>query len=371
MTKSKEAHNYLHGAKERIGILLVNLGSPEAPTASAVRRYLAEFLWDPRVVEMPRPLWWLILHGIILRLRPSRTAKNYKKVWTDQGSPLIAISNKQAQAVEKRLKNTVRGEVLVDVAMRYGKPSIASGLRGLRKAGARRLLVLPLYPQYSATTTASVFDAVTKELRHWRWLPDMRFINSYHDHPVYIDSLAKSILHHWDTMNRKANMLVFSFHGIPKRYFEAGDPYYCQCQKTARLVAEKLLLKDTDWKVVFQSHFGKEEWLKPYCDESLKELANNGIKSVDIICPGFSADCLETLEEINMQNRQLYLDRGGVEYNYIPALNDSPDHIKLICDLIVQHSFGWPETMPGWDAGKLAVSAKKTLERAKKMGAKN
>ena len=227
---------YLHGPQEKIGILMVNLGSPESPKPRAVKKFLAEFLWDPRVVDIFRPLWWLILHGYILRTRPSQSAKLYKRIWTDQGSPLIAHSMRQAQLVEKKLKENIRGNILVDVAMRYGQPSIESGLNNLRKAGAHRFIILPLYPQYSATTTASVFDAVTKEFRSWHWLPDMRFINSYHDHPDYIDALAKSILSHWTERNRKPDMLLFSFHGIPKRFFEKGDPYHCHCQKTARLV---------------------------------------------------------------------------------------------------------------------------------------
>jgi len=367
----KYTSNYLHGPQEKIGVLLVNLGSPEAPTTRALRKYLAEFLWDPRIVEMPRPIWWLILHGYILRNRPAISAKLYQRIWTDQGSPLIANSMKQAQLVEKQLKEKIRGNILVDVAMRYGKPAIKNGLNNLRKAGAHRLLILPLYPQYSATTTASVFDEVTKELRNWRWLPDMRFINSYHDHPGYIAALAKSILNHWNDRGRKPEMLLFSFHGIPKSFFEKGDPYYCHCQKTARLVAEKLLLKDIQWKVVFQSKVGKEEWLQPYCDNTLKQMAHDGVKSVDVICPGFSSDCLETLEEIDMENRQVFVDRGGLDFSYIPALNDTPDHINVLCDLIVQHSFGWPETMPDWDAGKQAVEANKTRERAKKRGANN
>jgi ferrochelatase len=363
---------YLHGPQERIGILLVNLGSPDQPTTRSVRKYLAEFLWDPRVIEFPRALWWLILHGIILRFRPRRSAKAYRKVWTDQGSPLIAISKKQAQAVEKQLQKQIRGNVLVDVAMRYGKPEIGAGLRGLRKAGAHRLLILPMYPQYSGTTTASVFDAVTAELRHWRWLPDMRFINSYHDHGGYIEALAQCIESSWKERGETPDRLLFSFHGIPKRYFDHGDPYFCHCQKTARLVAEKLKLEERgqSWQVVFQSHFGKEEWLKPYCDETLEKLPGEGVKSVDVICPGFSADCLETLEEIAMENREIFLQAGGEAYHYIPALNDQPAHIKMLCDLIQQHSFGWPETMPNWDAGVRAVEAGKTRDRAIKMGAK-
>lgn len=294
----------------------------------------------------------------------------YQKVWTDEGSPLICTSRQQALKLEKDLQSKIRGNILVDVAMRYGNPSIPDALKQLRAAGAKRILVLPMYPQYSATTTASVFDAVTSELQTWRWLPDMRFINSYHDHPTYIDALSKSIIGHWNQRNRKPDMLVFSFHGIPKRYIENGDPYFCHCQKTARLVAEKLLLKDKDWKVTFQSRVGREEWLQPYTDNTMKQLAHQGVKTLDVVCPGFSTDCLETLEEINMENREIFLSRGGNDFDYIPCLNDSDAHIQALSDLVIQHSFGWPETMPDWDAGNLAVEANKTRERAVKMGAK-
>ena len=362
--------NYTHGSQDRLGVLIVNLGSPDDPGVKSVRKYLDEFLWDPRVVEMSRPLWWLILHGVILRFRPRKTSAMYKQVWTEEGSPLISTSKLQAQALEKKLQEKIRGNVLVDVAMRYGNPSIKDALRGLREAGAKRILILPMYPQYSATTTASVFDAVTNELQSWRWLPDMRFINSYHDQPAYIDALAKSILKHWNARERKPDMLIFSFHGIPKRYVNNGDPYYCQSLKTARLVAEKLLLKDIKWKVTFQSRVGREEWLQPYTDVTLKQLAHKGVKSVDVVCPGFSADCLETLEEINIENREIFLSRGGEDFDYIPCLNDDETHINALSELVVQHSFGWPETMPDWDAGKRAVVAKVSRQRALDLGAK-
>ncbi|MDH5710978.1 MAG: ferrochelatase [Gammaproteobacteria bacterium] len=360
---------YRHGTQEKLGILLVNLGSPDKPETSAVRRYLAEFLWDKRVVDAPRWLWWLILHGIILRTRPRRSAKLYQKVWTDQGSPLVATSRLQAQTVEKTLQKKFRGNVIVDLAMRYGSPSIRDSLNALRKAGTRRLLILPMYPQYSATTTASVFDEVTNVLRDWRWLPDLRFINDYHDNRIYIEALANSIRQHWQ-QNGRANKLLFSFHGIPQRYFESGDPYFCHCQKTARLVAEALELTDGTWQVVFQSRFGREPWLQPYCDKTLEALPAQGVKSVDIICPGFTADCLETLEEISIENRQLFLDAGGEQFHYIPALNTSDEHIRVLCEVLTAHCFGWPETMPGWDAGKRAVEENKSRERALKMGAK-
>ena len=365
----KSDFKYRHGTQEKLGILLVNLGSPDKPTTSAVRRYLAEFLWDRRVVDTSRWLWWLILHLVILRKRPKHSAKSYQKVWSDQGSPLIATSRLQAQAIEKALQKKFRGTVIVDLAMRYGKPSIKDGLNALRKAGARRLLILPMYPQYSATTTASVFDEVTNVLQSWRWLPDLRFINHYHDHPKYINALAKSIQQHW-AKNQRADKLLFSFHGIPQRYVDSGDPYYCHCLKTARLTAEALQLDDDEWQVVFQSRFGREPWLQPYCDKTLQQLPSQGVKSVDVICPGFSADCLETIEEIDMENRQLFLDAGGENFNYIPALNHSDDHIDALCEVLTAHCFGWPETMPGWDAGKRAVEENKSRERALKMGAK-
>lgn len=360
---------YHHGTQEKLGILIVNLGTPEKPTASAVRKYLAEFLWDPRVVEVPRPIWWMILHGIVLRFRPGKVAKAYKEIWTDQGSPLMATSRLQAQAIEQVLQKKIRGNVIVDLAMRYGKPSIQSSLVALRKAGAGRLLVLPMYPQYSASTTASIFDEVTRCLRQWRWLPDFRFINHYHDHALYISALANSIQAQWKN-NGRSQLLLMSFHGIPESYRDKGDPYFCHCMKTARLVAEQLKLEENDYQVVFQSRFGKEPWLQPYTDITLQALPGKGVKSVDIICPGFSADCLETLEEINMQNRELFIEAGGESFNYIPALNESDEHIKALCEVLTAHMFGWPETMPNWDAGKRAVEEKKSRERALNMGAK-
>lgn len=364
-----EKTSYQHGPQEKLGILLVNLGSPEAAKPSAVRKYLAQFLADPRVVEANRLIWWLALHGIILRFRPSRAAKAYQKVWTEDGSPLLHYTRLQTQAIQKKLEDRFRGHVIADMAMTYGNPSIKHGLEGLRKAGARRLLILPLYPQYSGTTTAAVFDQVTNVLQGWRWLPDLRMINQYHDHPKYIEALANSIKNQW-TENKRGELLLFSFHGIPQRYVNNGDPYFCHCLKTARLVAEKLALKDDEWKVVFQSRFGREPWLEPYCSVTLQELPAAGTKSVDVICPGFAADCLETLEEIQMENRDLFIEAGGESFNYIPCLNESEDHMTALCEILTAHMFGWPETMPNWDAGKLAVEARKTRERAIAMGAK-
>ncbi len=364
-----EKISYQHGSRGKLGILLVNLGSPEAPTPSAVRKYLAQFLADPRVIEANRFIWWLVLHGVILRFRPQKAAKSYQKIWTENASPLVHISRLQTRAIQKKLENRFRGHVITDLAMTYGKPSIKNGLEALRSAGARRLLILPLYPQYSATTTAAVFDQVTNTLKNWRWLPDLRMINQYHDHPKYIEALTSSITKQWGG-DKRGDLLLFSFHGIPQRYVDNGDPYFCHCQKTARLVAEKLELKGEEWKVVFQSRFGREPWLQPYCSLTLQELPASGIKSVDVICPGFAADCLETLEEIKMENKKLFIEAGGETYNYIPCLNENETHIDTLCEILTAHMFGWPETMPGWDAGKLAVEANKSRERAIEMGAK-
>ena len=332
--------DYKHDTKSDTGVLLTNLGTPDAPTTSAMRRYLAEFLSDPRVIEVPRPIWWLILHGIILRVRPRRSAGLYRKIWKENGSPILDISNRQAAGIRKNLEGHTTGPIHVELAMRYGNPSIRAGLEKLRQVNARRILVFPLYPQYCAATTASTFDAVTDVLKTWRWLPEIRMINHYHDDPGYIDALADSIREHWQREG-KAEKLLFSFHGIPKDYFEAGDPYSCECQKTVRLVVERLGLGEDEWAQTFQSRFGPSEWLQPYTDVTLKELGSKGVKSVAVICPGFSADCLETLEEINMLSRTFFIDAGGERFSYIPALNDRPAHITTLSDIIVRHCQGW------------------------------
>lgn len=307
------------------GILLVNLGTPDAPTTKALRRYLAEFLWDRRVTELPRLFWWLVLHGVILRIRPSRSARLYEKVWTENGSPLLSISQAQAQALQKKLGEDFK----VVLAMRYGNPSIASGLEQLRNV--ERIIVLPLYPQYASATTGSSFDAVADVLKTWRIVPDLRFISDYHDDSAYINALIAQIKSYWN-QHGVAEKLLFSFHGIPKRFVTAGDPYADQCHKTAKLVA--LGLDIENWEVVFQSRFGREKWLEPYADHKLISLAKDGIKRVDVVCPGFSADCLETLDEINRENRDIFLEAGGEEFHYIPALNDSDEHIEALVKIL-------------------------------------
>ncbi|MDX1251493.1 MAG: ferrochelatase [Gammaproteobacteria bacterium] len=368
MTAYQGEADYHHGTPSVTGLLVTNLGTPDAPTTPALRRYLAEFLWDPRIVEIPRPVWWLILHGVILPFRPKRSAHAYQSIWTDEGSPLLAISRRQAAALQAALEQQFSGPVKVVLGMRYGNPSIADALHELRKAHARRILVLPLYPQYAAATTASTFDAVADELKTWRWVPELRMVQHYQDDPLYIAALAASIRESW-AAHGQAERLLFSFHGIPKRSFLAGDPYFCECQKTARLVAEQLQLPAERWQVTFQSRLGKAEWLKPYTDKTLEAWGKEGVKSVDVVCPGFSADCLETLEEIAMLNRGIFLEAGGEKYRYIPALNDRPDHIQALAALVMRHTQGWVETNPAWNAAQQAIEAEASRRRALAMGA--
>ena len=343
MGQFQGSRDFNHTNAACTGILITNLGTPKAPTTPAVRRYLAEFLSDPRVVETPRWLWQLILHGVILRIRPARAAKAYQKVWTEQGSPLLAFSQQLVAKLQSQATQVFPGPVRIELAMRYGQPSIEAGLQALRKANAQRILIFPLYPQYSATTTATTFDAVSKVLRRWRWLPELRMINHYHDHPAYIRAISESIRSHWQQHGQMERLLM-SFHGLPERYLHEGDPYFCECHKTARLVAETLQLDDTQWQLSFQSRFGREEWLKPYTDKTLEEWGQQGVKSIQVISPGFSMDCLETLEEIAMEDRHIFLEAGGQEYQYIPALNAEARHIEMLFELIRQHTAGWPET---------------------------
>lgn len=333
-TKNQDADALFHkptSPRPTTGVLLANLGTPDAPTTPAVRKYLAEFLSDPRVIEIPMLLWKLILHGIILRVRPKKSAKLYKSVWTEDGSPLLAIGKRQCAAIQQALGENIR----VKLGMRYGNPSIASVLREFQQEGIRKIIVLPLYPQYAAPTTGSVFDAVARELMTWRWVPEVQFINSYLDHPLYIESLAQSVKEFIDAEGLPQK-IVFSYHGMPKRNLELGDPYYCFCIKTTRLVVEKLGLDKDLFLSTFQSRFGYAEWLQPYTDKTLEELPAAGIKKIAILSPAFSADCLETLEELAEENREIFLHAGGESYHYIPALNDRPDHIAALVDVIRQ-----------------------------------
>jgi ferrochelatase len=335
---------YRHGSAQRTAVLLVNLGTPDAPTPAALRRYLAEFLWDPRVVEIPRALWWLILNGVILRTRPAKSAAKYASIWTDQGSPLLHWSARQAERLQAALAE--RGHsVLVRHAMRYGAPSLPSVLDGLQAEGASRVLVLPLYPQYAAATTASTFDAVAGWAQRSRRMPELRFVNRYHDHPGYIAALAASVREHW-ALNGRGQTLVMSFHGVPARSLTLGDPYHCECHKTARLLAEALGIRRDGYTVTFQSRLGRAKWLEPYTEPTVKQLAAQGMKRIDAICPGFAADNLETLEEIAMEAKQAFLDAGGQRFDFIDCLNDRSDWIAALADLSLQHLQGWPLGTP-------------------------
>ncbi|MGB1561266.1 MAG: ferrochelatase [Sinimarinibacterium flocculans] len=330
-----------HRAPSRTGILLVNLGTPDAPTAPAIRRYLGEFLGDRRVIEVPRVLWWPLLHGVILPFRSRKLVHAYSAVWTERGSPLLAIGRDQCEALQRSLGDAA----VVQLAMRYGNPSIAAAFEAFDAANVRQVLVLPLYPQYSATTTAAVFDAVYAELAARRWPPSLRTIDTYHDDDGYIEALVASVRAHWDAQGRGEHLLM-SFHSIPLRYFEAGDPYYCLCQKTARLLAQRLDLAAEAWSVSFQSRVGRARWLTPYTDERIAELAASGVRKLDVICPGFSADCLETLEEVSLRYGEAFVTGGGEALRYIPALNAGTAHIEALTALLRRHLAGWTTTAP-------------------------
>ncbi len=331
---------FSHADADKIGVLITNLGTPDEPTPKALRRYLKQFLSDPRVVEVPRVIWWCILNGIILNIRPRRSAKAYATVFTEEGSPLLFHTVKQRNALQHALTAAGRDNVVVEFAMRYGNPSMDSAIASLMAKGVRKLLVLPLYPQYAAATTASTFDALAQDFMKRRWLPDLRFISHYHDYPAYIAACAQQIRAHWQT-HGQADKLLFSYHGIPKRYLLNGDPYHCECYKTSRLIAEALGLDKTAYMTSFQSRFGREEWLKPYTDETLKAFPSQGVNSVQVFCPGFAADCLETIEEIAEENKEYFEHAGGQRYEYISALNDSPAHIEALCQLVLDNLQGW------------------------------
>lgn len=311
-------------------VLLVNLGSPDAPTKSAVRRYLKEFLWDPRVVNIPRFIWWIILHFLVLPFRPKKSTKAYKKIWQKKGSPLLFLTQQLAEKVADKFTDP---NYSIHHVMRYGKPSIVKQLAQHKKNQIDELIVIPLYPQYSSTTTASVFDQVALHVKQWRHIPTLSFISDYHQHPKYIEAIADSIEKAWIKQG-KNELLLMSFHGLPEQLTKWGDPYFNQCNQTAKLIAEKLSLSDEQWKTVFQSRFGKAKWLQPYCVEVLQALPEQGFKKIDIVCPGFAVDCLETLEEIEMANKAIFLEAGGETYHYIPALNDSDKHVELMIELI-------------------------------------
>jgi ferrochelatase len=336
---------FIHGTPEKTGILLVNLGTPDAPTAQAVRPYLKQFLGDPRVVEIPKLVWWLILNGIILNVRPKKSAAKYASVWLKEGSPLRVYTERQATLLQGYLGERTRAPVVVDYAMTYGQPSIPDVLRKLKAQNCQRILVVPLFPQYAASSTAPVFDQVFGEMQQVRNLPAIRTIKHFHDHPGYIQSLAANINEYW-VKNGRPEKLLMSFHGVPQYTLDKGDPYHCECHKTGRLLAEALGLTREQYTVSFQSRFGKAEWIKPYTTATLLELGKLKTRRVDVVCPGFVGDCLETLEEIAMEGREDFQHAGGGEYHYIPCVNDRSDWIHALTDLVMNNLQGWLTT-PG------------------------
>ena len=324
--------NFKHQNRQKIGILICNLGTPESYQTKDVRKFLRQFLSDGRVIEIPKIIWWFILNGIILTLRPSKSAKLYKFVWTKEGSPLLVFSKK---LIEK-LKLVTNDDCEVELAMRYGNPNMEEALLSLKNKNCRKLIVLPMFPQYSGTTTGSIFDEVTRILSKWRWVPSLNFINSYHDNDYYINALADSISAH--LQKNTPQKIIFTYHGIPKRNFDLGDPYQCYCQKTTRLVAEKLNLKEDEYMTTFQSRFGPAEWLKPYTSDTMEELPKKGIKNILVVAPAFSVDCLETIEEIDEENKEIFLNSGGQNFTYVPCLNDSDGHVNFLKQLIDKHA---------------------------------
>lgn len=335
--KYRNRNNFGHKNGAKIGVLLVNLGTPQAPTAKAVRPYLKQFLSDPRVVEIPRAIWYFILNGIILPFRSKKSAQAYASIWTEQGSPLLCNTQALAQSVATQFDEK---QVLVEFAMRYGSPSMDDKISALLDQGVEKLLVLPLYPQYSATTTASTFDAVAASFKTRRWFPELRFVNQYLDEPKYIQALADKVKAHWQ-QHGKADRLMLSYHGIPKHFWDNGDPYVCQCFKTSRLLAEALQVEPDSILTCFQSRFGKAQWVEPYTDATLKSLPSQGVKSIQVMCPGFSVDCLETLEEIAEENREYFMEAGGESYQYIDCLNQDEAHVDAITEVIKQNLQGW------------------------------
>ncbi len=361
-TSLYEPEPHLPGDADRraIGVLLANVGTPAAPTAKALRRYLRQFLSDTRIAEAPRWKWLPILYLFVLTTRPQRVAKLYQKIWTDEGSPLLAIGNRQVEGIAARLRQRRRdGEPPFHVAlgMRYGEPSIRSALAELRRKGCTRLLFFPLFPQYSAATTASTIDMLAKQLRRWRWVPELRTINSYYDDPGFLRSLAASIRETWE--HGEPDRLVLSYHGVPQRYVDNGDPYQCQCLETTRLLVEELGIDEERVLSTFQSQFGRELWIRPKTDVAMRELPEAGLKNVDIACPGFSADCIETLEEIEVESRGYFEESGGERLRYIPCLNDRPDHLDALANLILKNTREWrrASSCPQHVAGKAAGMA--------------
>ncbi|HUW29903.1 MAG TPA: ferrochelatase [Sulfuriferula sp.] len=357
---------HAHGNIAKTGILLINLGTPDAPTKQALKSYLKEFLSDPRVVEIPRAIWWLILNGVILNTRPKKSAQKYASIWTSEGSPLRFHTEKQAKLLKGWLGERIKSPLVVEYAMRYGNPSVASAMNKLGEQGCDRILALPMYPQYAASSTATAFDAIYRILLEKRNQPALRTLRHYHDDPGYIAALTANVHDYW-MRNGRPEMLVMSFHGVPRYTLDKGDPYHCECQKTARLLAEALGLSREQYRVTFQSRFGRAEWIKPYTVTTLEELGRAHTKRVDVVCPGFVSDCLETLEEIAMEVKQTFLAAGGGEFHYIPALNERPEWIAALGELALANLSGW--VSPQWDAAQALQNAEASRARAIAAGA--
>ncbi len=363
---------YEHGDQLKVGILLANLGTPDAPTAAALRPYLKQFLSDRRIVEIPRVLWWLILNGVILWTRPKKSAEKYAQVWMKEGSPLLVYAQRQAKMLQGYLGQKIKSPFVVEIGMTYGNPSMQSALEKLKAAHCDRILLIPMFPQYAASSTTAALDAVWSVLLRMRNVPAIRTIKHYHDHPAYIEALAKHVNAYW-TINRRPDFergekLMMSFHGVPKFHLLKGDPYHCECHKTARLLAESLGLKDGQYQVAFQSRFGKQDWLKPYLASALADLGKASTKRIDVICPGFSCDCLETLEEIAMEGKHIFTSNGGGEYHYIPALNDNDVWIHALTEIALENLQGWVSV--DWDSAVAKTELAATKTRAQALGAK-
>ncbi len=333
---------YQHGTPSKTGVLLINLGTPNAPTAKALRPYLKQFLSDPRVIEIPKWIWWLILHGFILNTRPKKSAEKYAQVWMPEGSPLRVHTERQTKLLFDSLEARTKPAPIVEYAMNIGSPSIAEVLGRMKERGCERILVLPLFPQYAASSTASAMDNVFAELKKMRNLPAVRTVKQYHDHPGYISALAQNVRDYWEE-NGKPDKLIMSFHGVPRMTLDKGDPYHCSCQKTGRLLAEALELDADQYQVCFQSRFGRAKWLTPYTAVILKQLGKEQTRRVDVICPGFVSDCLETLEEIAIEGKATFIEAGGHEFHYIPCLNERDDWIQALSDITYTHLQGWLE----------------------------
>ncbi|HNS58566.1 MULTISPECIES: ferrochelatase [Nitrosomonas] len=363
MTRMLPEPAYRHGSVGKTGVLMINLGTPDAPTAKALRAYLKQFLSEPRIVEFPRWLWWFILNGIILNVRPAKSAKKYEQIWTSEGSPLRVHTARQTALVAALLEQQADSSLVVEYAMIIGNPSIAEKLQQMKVQGCDRILVLPLFPQYAASSTGCVLDGVFSELRKMRNIPDIRTVRHYHDDPGYIAALAQNVRDYWEK-HGQPDKLIISFHGVPRKTLEMGDPYHCECQKTGRLLAEALELADDRYQICFQSRFGFAQWLGPYTAEILAELGKQKTGRVDVVCPGFVSDCLETLEEIALEGKAIFTEAGGGEFHYIPSLNEHPLWIEAIGNIIQTHLTGWADRRLSEEA------AERSRKRALALGAR-